>query len=166
MVVNGKAAFQLMGDWAKAEFLVAKKKPNIDFYCAAAPGTQDKYSYLVDSFAMFQLKSWESQKAQGFLAYSLMSPEFQEKFNTQKGSIPVRQSVPLESFDDCAKLSLIDFKKSVSNNSLVPSVAFAQGTPPNIQSQIQSVISSFWENDAMSIDEATTKLAAITLRNK
>ena len=31
MVINGDAAFQIMGDWAKGEFLNAGKVPNEDF---------------------------------------------------------------------------------------------------------------------------------------
>lgn len=158
MVINGKAAFQFMGDWAKAEFLVAKQIPGVDFYCSAAPGTQDKFSFLIDSFAMFQLRSWEAQKAQGYLAYALMSPEFQEKFNTLKGSIPVRQNVSLAKFDDCAKASSRDFKRAEANNTLVPSVAFAQGTPPNVQGAIQAAVTAYWGSDAVTVDETIVKL--------
>lgn len=158
MVINGKAAFQFMGDWAKAEFLVAKQTPNVDFYCSPAPGTQDKFSYLVDSFAMFQLRGWEAQKAQGYLAYALMSPEFQEKFNLLKGSIPIRQNVSLDKFDDCAKASSKDFKMAAANNTLVPSVAFAQGTPTGAQSAIQSAVAAYWSTDTVSIDDTLAKL--------
>ncbi|NBR40169.1 MAG: carbohydrate ABC transporter substrate-binding protein, partial [Alphaproteobacteria bacterium] len=38
MVMNGEAAFQIMGDWAKGEFLAAGKRPGIDFLCASTPG--------------------------------------------------------------------------------------------------------------------------------
>ena len=40
MVIEGKAAFQMMGDWAKGEFLKAGKKPGADFVCIRFPGTQ------------------------------------------------------------------------------------------------------------------------------
>ena len=38
MVMQEKAAFQIMGDWAKGEFVAAGKVPGKDFLCAAAPG--------------------------------------------------------------------------------------------------------------------------------
>ena len=38
MVMNGEAAFQIMGDWAKGEFLAGGKVPGEDFLCAPAPG--------------------------------------------------------------------------------------------------------------------------------
>ena len=39
MVIKGEAGMQLMGDWAKGEFLAAGKVPGKDFACVAAPGT-------------------------------------------------------------------------------------------------------------------------------
>ena len=39
MVISGKAGFQVMGDWAKGEFLNAKKVPGKDFLCFRFPGT-------------------------------------------------------------------------------------------------------------------------------
>ena len=39
MVIKGEAGMQLMGDWAKGEFLAAGKVPGKDFVCAPAPGT-------------------------------------------------------------------------------------------------------------------------------
>jgi hypothetical protein len=52
---------------------------------------------------MFQLKDTANQKAQKDLAKAIMSPSFQELFNLNKGSIPVRLDVKLDKFDDCAK---------------------------------------------------------------
>ena len=40
MVINGKAGMQIMGDWAKGEFLNAGKVPGKDFLCFRFPGTQ------------------------------------------------------------------------------------------------------------------------------
>ena len=37
MVIEGKAGFQIMGDWAKGEFTAAGKTPGVDYYCAATP---------------------------------------------------------------------------------------------------------------------------------
>ena len=56
MVIKGEAGMQLMGDWAKGEFIAAGKVPGKDFVCVAAPGTAKAYTYNVDSFALFKLK--------------------------------------------------------------------------------------------------------------
>ena len=44
MVMNGEAAFQIMGDWAKGEFLAAGKKLGKDFLCSSL---QVKASYIM-----------------------------------------------------------------------------------------------------------------------
>ena len=48
MVINGDAAFQMMGDWAKGEFLNAGKQPDADFLCFRFPGTQDQVTFNAD----------------------------------------------------------------------------------------------------------------------
>ena len=66
MVMNGEAAFQIMGDWAKGEFLAAGKVPGKDFLCSSTPG--EGFLYNVDSFAMFKVKGNERQEGQKLLA--------------------------------------------------------------------------------------------------
>src|SRR3954469_20765988 len=85
MVIKGEAGMQLMGDWAKGEFLAAGQGPGKDFLCLPAPGARKSYTYNVDSFALFKLKDAGNQKAQQDLAQAIMSPEFQEVFNLNKG---------------------------------------------------------------------------------
>jgi glucose/mannose transport system substrate-binding protein len=38
MLIQGKAGFQLMGDWAKGEFIAAGKAPNKDFHVRRSAG--------------------------------------------------------------------------------------------------------------------------------
>ncbi|MEZ5834352.1 MAG: hypothetical protein R3D03_01275 [Geminicoccaceae bacterium] len=42
MVINGEAGFQMMGDWAKGEFLNAGKKPGEDFLCYRFPAPSSR----------------------------------------------------------------------------------------------------------------------------
>jgi glucose/mannose transport system substrate-binding protein len=167
MVINGKAAFQFMGDWAKGEFLAAGRQPGKDFTCAPSPGTSGAFIYVVDTFAMFQLKGWEAQKAQGYLAYVLMGADFQESFNLRKGSIPVRSSVKLDKFDDCAKASSRDFQALGPSGGVLPSAAVDMALPTATKAQIQAVVSEFWNNDGMSAADATGRLSlALAARQK
>ena len=76
MVIEGKAGFQIMGDWAKGEFIAAGKAPNKDFLCAAAPGTENAFTFNVGWFIFFKLKDPAAQKAQSDLASALMSSGF------------------------------------------------------------------------------------------
>jgi glucose/mannose transport system substrate-binding protein len=158
MVIKGEAGMQLMGDWAKGEFVAAGKSPGKDFLCAAAPGTAAAYTFNVDSFAMFKVKG--DTKAQKDLASAIMSPPFQELFNLNKGSIPVRLGMNMDKFDDCAKLSSKDFVETAKTGGLVPSIAHGMAVPPAVEGAMKDVVSQFWNTDKMTAKDAMAKLAS------
>jgi glucose/mannose transport system substrate-binding protein len=158
MVIKGKAGFQFMGDWAKGEFIAAGQQPGVDFSCSAAPGTDKAYTFNVDSFAMFQLKAWEAQKAQGYLAYLLMGQDFQEKFNLRKGSIPARLHMEMDKFDACAKASSKDFVAASKAATLVPSVAHGMAVSTATQAALRAFVSEFWNNDKTTVGDTISKL--------
>ncbi len=160
MVIKGEAGMQLMGDWAKGEFIAAGKKPGKDFACVAAPGSAKAFTFNVDSFAMFKLRNEANVKAQKDLAAAIMSPQFQEVFNLNKGSIPVRLNMDLSKFDDCAKSSAATFVESAKSGGLVPSVAHGMAVPAATAGAIQDAVSQFWNDDKMSVKDAQAKIAA------
>ena len=160
MVINGQAGMQIMGDWAKGEFLAANKVPGKDFGCVAAPGTAKAYTYNVDSFAMFQLKDQANIAAQKDLAAEIMSPQFQEVFNLNKGSIPVRLNMAMDKFDDCAKTSSKDFVDSSKSGGLVPSIAHGMAVSSAAEGAIKDAVSNYWNSDKMTVAEAKDKIAA------
>ncbi|MDO8285818.1 MAG: ABC transporter substrate-binding protein [Rhodoferax sp.] len=160
MVMKGEAAFQFMGDWAKGEFMAAGKVPGKDFLCAAAPGTANAFTFNVDSFAMFKLKAADAQKAQGDLAAAIMGTEFQEVFNLNKGSIPVRLAMKLDKFDDCAKLSSKDFVDTAKSGGLQPSIAHGMAVKPAAEGAIKDVVSQFWNDDKITVADAQKRLVA------
>ena len=159
MVINGKAAMQFMGDWAKGEFLAAGKVPGKDFLCVAAPGTANAYTFNIDSFAMFKLNNKDAIKGQDDLASLLVSPKFQEIFNLNKGSIPVRLDADMSKFDECGKLSAKDFAADNKAGTLVPSFAHGMAMHSATQGAIYDVVSEFWNNDSMSAKDAAAKIA-------
>ena len=159
MVMQGKAGFQFMGDWAKGEFIAAGKAPGKDFLCAAAPGTANAFTFNVDSFAMYKLKDAGAQKAQADLAAAIMSPAFQEVFNLNKGSIPVRLGMKMDKFDDCAKLSSKDFVDTARTGGLVPSVAHGMAVSPAAEGAIKDAVSQFWNNDKISVADGMKNIA-------
>src|SRR6476659_17643 len=130
MVINGKAGMQFMGDWAKGEFSAANKVPGKDYLCMPAPGTKGEYTFNIDSFIMFQQKDPAAKTAQAHLSSAIMEPQFQEVFNLNKGSIPVRSGMNLAKFDQCAKDSAAEFSSSAKSNKLVPSWAHEMAMPP------------------------------------
>ncbi len=159
MVIQEKAAFQFMGDWAKGEFTAAGKVPGKDYICAAAPGTSNAYTFNVDSFAMFKLKDAAAQKAQADLAAAIMGTEFQEVFNLNKGSIPVRLNMDMAKFDDCAKLSTKDFVATSKSGSLLPSIAHGMAVQPAAEGAIKDAVSQFWNDDKISVADGVKNIA-------
>jgi glucose/mannose transport system substrate-binding protein len=126
----------------------------------AAPGTAKSFTFNVDSFAMFKLKNEANIQAQKDLAAAIMSNDFQEVFNLNKGSIPVRLNMNLAKFDDCAKLSSKDFVDTAKTGALVPSVAHGMAIPSAAAGAIQDAVSQFWNDDKMSTKDALAKIAA------
>jgi len=88
-----------------------------------------------------------------------MSPEFQEVFNLNKGSIPVRLGMKMDKFDDCAKLSAKDFVDTAKTGGLVPSIAHGMAVPPAAEGAIKDVVSQFWNDDKISVADAMKKIA-------
>lgn len=156
MVMNGEAGFQIMGDWAKGEFLAAGKVPGDDFLCASVPG--DGFLYNVDSFAMFDVKGDDKQAGQALLAELIVGKNFQEVFNLNKGSIPARVDVALDAFDSCAHLSAKDMTESADNGSLLPSYAHGMALRGAQSGAITDVVTAHFNSD-MSSAEAVQMLA-------
>ena len=159
MVINGKAAMQFMGDWAKGEFTSAGKKPSTDYVCVAAPGTAGSFTFNIDSFVMFDVGSGDNQKAQMALAATIMEPEFQEVFNLNKGSIPARLNMPREKFDSCAHSSMDEFVDSAKTGKLVPSMAHGMSTFASVQGAISDVVTQFY--NAKNMDSAAAAKALV-----
>ncbi|SFS21587.1 ABC transporter substrate-binding protein [Yoonia litorea] len=157
MVMNGEAAFQIMGDWAKGEFLAAGKTPGEDFLCASTPG--EGFLYNVDSFAMFAVDGEDKQEGQALLAELIVGENFQEVFNLNKGSIPARTDVALDAFDSCALLSAADMSASSESGSLLPSYAHGMALRGAQSGAITDVVTQHFNSD-MSSEEAVQQLAA------
>lgn len=158
LLIQNKAAFQFMGDWAKGEFTAAGKVPGKDYLCAAAPGSASAYTFNVDSFVMFKLKDVNAQKAQADLAAAIMGTAFQQAFNLSKGSIPVRLGMDMSKFDDCAKLSARDFAASGKAGTLVPSISHGMAVKPAVEGAIKDAVSQFWNNDKISVADGVKSI--------
>lgn len=139
MVISGKAGFQVMGDWAKGEFINAKKVPGKDFLCFRFPGTQGNVSFNSDQFALFKVGG-DKAAAQTKLASAIMDPAFQSAFNVVKGSAPARTDVPNTAFDDCGKKAMADLAEANTKGTLVGSMAHGHAVPASIKNAFYDVI--------------------------
>ena len=163
MVIEGKAGFQIMGDWAKGEFTAAGKVPGVDYYCAATP-SNNGYLYKVDSFIFYKSSDPDKQAGQKLLAKLMMGKNFQKVFNLYKGSIPARLDVPMDEFDKCAKTSNADIKTAGASGGLVPSFAHGMAQCNTMKAALQDIITEHFNSDMSSVDAANA-LADSVLAN-
>jgi glucose/mannose transport system substrate-binding protein len=147
MVINGEAGMQMMGDWAKGEFLNAGKVPGTDFVCIRFPGTQGSVTFNSDQFAMFGVDSEAAQAAQAQMASSIMAPAFQSAFNVVKGSVPARTDVPNDAFDDCGKKGMADLAEANTNGTLFGSMAHGHAAPASVKNATYDVITAAFNGE-------------------
>jgi glucose/mannose transport system substrate-binding protein len=158
MVISGKAGFQMMGDWAKGEFINAKKVPGTDFLCFRTPGTQGNVTFNADQFVMFKVGG-DAAAAQQKLASAIMDPAFQSAFNVVKGSAPARTDVPDAAFDDCGKKAIADLAEANTKGTLVGSMAHGHAVPASIKNAMYDVITRHF-NGQIDDKKAVQELAA------
>jgi glucose/mannose transport system substrate-binding protein len=158
MVISGKAGFQIMGDWAKGEFIAAKKVPGKDFLCFRVPGTQGTVSFNADQFALFKVGA-DKVPAQLKLASAILDPGFQSAFNVVKGSAPARTDVSDKAFDDCGKKAIKDLAEANKNNTLVGSMAHGHAVPASIKNAFYDVVTRHF-NGKIDSKKAAAELAA------
>jgi glucose/mannose transport system substrate-binding protein len=159
MVINGEAGMQMMGDWAKGEFLKAGKVPGTDFVCIRFPGTQGSVTFNSDQFAMFNQTDAGKQEAQVNMAKAIMDPAFQSAFNVVKGSVPARTDVPNDAFDDCGKKGMADLAEANTAGTLYGSMAHGHAAPASVKNATYDVITAAFNGEYADGTAAAAALA-------
>ncbi|MEX3010728.1 ABC transporter substrate-binding protein [Hoeflea sp. TYP-13] len=162
MVINGDAAFQFMGDWAKGEFINAGKVPGQDFLCFRFPGTQEQVTFNSDQFALFNQGGTVSDE-QGALAKAIMSPAFQSAFNVVKGSVPARVDVSDEAFDACGKQGMKDLAAASKSGNLYGSAAHGHANPASVKNAIYDVVTAHFNGEYDSATAVSELVSAVEL---
>lgn len=159
LVIQGKAAMQMMGDWAKGEFLNAGLVPGKDYLCVPRPGTAKYFMFNSDSFMFFRQKGKsDATGAQVALAKTIASREFQQKAAYYKGAIPARKDVSVDEYDECAKKAYRDFKAATETGMLIPSLAHGMAQRDATLGAIRDVVTQF-VNSKEDARTAVTRLA-------
>ena len=96
LVVEGDAAFNVMGDWAEGFFRELGKTPETDYGWTPVPGTNGTFQFLSDSFVL-PVNAPHRDAAIAWLTVA-GSKEGQEAFNPVKGSICARTDCDPELF--------------------------------------------------------------------
>lgn len=163
MVINGEAAFQIMGDWAKGEFVNAGQIPGEDFLCFRVPGSEGMVSFNSDQFAMFEVEGAEGQAAQAEMARAILSPEFQSAFNVVKGSAPARTDVPNDAFDACGQQAMADLAAAAENGTLVGSIAHGHANRAAVKNAIYDIVTDHFNGEydaATAVEELVNAVEA------
>ena len=122
MVIDGRAAFNIMGDWAAGYMSTTKKmKPGVDFGWVPSPGTSGEFMFLADSFGLPK-NAPHRDNAVAWLEI-LGSKEGSDTFNPLKGSISARKDSDLSKYNDYSKSAAKDWQKDVVVGSLAHGVA-------------------------------------------
>ncbi len=162
MVINGEAAFQMMGDWAKGEFLNAGKNPGTDFLCFRFPGTAQQVTFNADQFAMFDQGGTVSAE-QAALARAILSPSFQSAFNVVKGSVPARTDVSDADFDACGKQGMKDLAAAASSGNLFGSMAHGHAAPAAVKNAVYDVVTAHFNGEYDSETAVEELVSAISI---
>ncbi|WP_026310432.1 ABC transporter substrate-binding protein [Neomegalonema perideroedes] len=163
MVINGEAAFQIMGDWAKGEFLGAGKTPGEDFLCFRVPGTEGVVTFNADQFAMFKVSDPEKIEAQKAMAAAILSPPFQIAFNTVKGSVPARVDVSDADFDACGKQAMADLAAADEAGTLLGSMGHGYANPAAVKNAIYDVVTAHFNGEYDSTTAAEELVTAVEI---
>lgn len=163
MTFDGNAAFFLMGDWTVASANLAGYKEGVDYLCNQAPVDWGGTAFVLnsDSVVFFEQSDPDYIEGQKLLAEIIMSPDFQVTFNVAKGSIPARTDVDLSTggFTQCQQQSLADLKASVSEGTLVRSMAHNMTVLQKYRGAMMEVITEFVADDRITPEEAANQLA-------
>ncbi|HEX5807103.1 MAG TPA: ABC transporter substrate-binding protein [Anaerolineales bacterium] len=120
LVVNGDAAFNVMGDWAEGYFRELGKTPNTDYGWAATPGSDGVFQFLSDSFVL-AVGAPDPEAATAWLKIA-GSKEGQEAFNPVKGSICARTDCDKSLFGEYLQSAMDDWSTDTVVGSLTHGV--------------------------------------------
>jgi glucose/mannose transport system substrate-binding protein len=120
LVINGQAAFNVMGDWAEGYFKELGKTPETDFGWAAVPGTVGTFQFLSDSFTL----ATNAPDRENTLKWLTLcgSKEGQDAFNPVKGSIPARSDGDKSLYDVYLQSAMADWASNTVVGSLTHGV--------------------------------------------
>ena len=139
-VVDGKAAFNVMGDWAAGYFIELKKTARTDYDWAAVPGTDGVYDWLSDSFTL--PKGAPHPDATELWLELCGSKEGQDAFNPVKGSIPARKDADASKYGEYLQWALEQWKSSKLAGSLAHGVVANNAWKTDIDGALGLFLSS------------------------
>jgi glucose/mannose transport system substrate-binding protein len=136
-LIEGKVAFNSMGDWAYGEFLRAKLKEKEDFGWVSHPGTAGSFVVVADGFTL--ARGAPHKEAAIAWLKTVGSKEAQEAFNSIKGSIPARTDIDRSKFDGYHQWSMDSFAKDKP----IASCVHGEAAPAAFEQAFNDAVTAF-----------------------
>ncbi len=155
LVITGKAAFAPVGDWAKGEFAAAGMTAGKEYGCFMPGGIM---AIGGDVFIFPVLDDTEQEKAQDLLIQTIADKKALREFNRYKGSVPARVDVDMGGTDICAEAAMAALQKKEMR---APRSSML--LPADTDGEIRDLISEYWNDPSMTVDEAVERHAEILL---
>jgi glucose/mannose transport system substrate-binding protein len=153
MVIDGKAAMQIMGDWVDGWLLAKGITPGKEIGWMQSPGTQGTFIMLSDSFGLPKGAPHRDNAIKWLTLCA--SKEGQDAFNPKKGSIPSRIDGDRSLYDPYLQSAMADFKV----DSIVPSVTHGAAAAEGWLTRINDIMSIFATD--LDVDKAAKQFQAV-----
>ncbi|MET8090517.1 ABC transporter substrate-binding protein [Micromonospora sp. NPDC005220] len=151
LVMDGKAAYQLMGDWEAADL---DAKGFTDYGYLTFPGNGSTFQWLADSFVL--PKGAKNAGGTECWLKTVGSAEGQKAFNTKKGSIPARTDAVPADYPKYQQSAMADWKSATQ----VPSCAHGAACSQGWQGAANSALGAFsTKQDVASLQKALASAA-------
>lgn len=154
LLISGKAGVQIIGDWAKGEFALARQVAGRDYGCIAGFGPSFPYIIQGDVFVFPKTRNPEALRAQKLLATVITAPATQVEFSMKKGSIPIRTDVDASRMDLCAQQGLAimkDKSRHLGNGEVF--------LTPDQNGALADIITAYW-NKNLTVEKVQKDIAA------
>ncbi|GGN60560.1 sugar ABC transporter substrate-binding protein [Actinoplanes lobatus] len=156
LLIDGKAGYQLMGDWVTAE-MTANTFSGYDSF--TFPGNGKAFQWLADSFTL-TTDAANPEGARCWLA-TVASPRGQQAFSVRKGSIPARTDAPTDGFTDYQLEAVEDWRSGTP----VPSCAHGSACSQPWQNAANAALGAFsTSGDATALQSALAAAAKQFIR--
>ncbi|MHB1065644.1 MAG: ABC transporter substrate-binding protein [Georgenia sp.] len=137
LVIDGSAAYNVMGDWAVAAFEEQGIERGTGFIDFPVPGSDGMFGFLADSFTL-PVGAPNPDGAKAWLE-TIGSLEGQVAFNKAKGSIPARTDADPAEFSAYQQTAI----ESYGKDAIVPSLAHGAAAPVATLNAIADATSKF-----------------------
>ncbi|MEV4757677.1 ABC transporter substrate-binding protein [Micromonospora sp. NPDC049559] len=134
LVMDGKAGYQLMGDWEAADLDAKGFK---DYGYSVFPGNGETFQWLADSFVL--PKGAKNPEGTKCWLKTVGSAEGQKAFNTKKGSIPARTDANAADYPAYQQTAIAAWKTATQ----VPSCAHGSACSQGFQGAANSALGKF-----------------------